>query len=112
LDAAAVLNLLEQVVPTTTPVPCENVDANVSWKERLWTAPAETRIGVRELAEALGRPRSWVYRRTGTKGNKAPLPHRKLDGELVFIVGEIRTWLAHHEVEITPSIYASAVREI
>ena len=77
--------------PTATPVPS-------SWRERLWTAPADTRLGVREVAEALGRPRSWVYRRTSEKSPKGPLPHKKLDGELVFVAGELRAWLRRVEV--------------
>ena len=68
-----------------------------TWREKIWTVPVETRLGVREVAEAIGRPRSWVYRRTGVKSPKAHLPHRKLDGELVFVAGELREWLRQHE---------------
>ena len=75
-----------------------------TWRERLWTAPGETRIGVKELSEALGRPRSWVYRRTAPNGERAPLPHRKLDGELVFVVEEIRSWVREHETEVAPLV--------
>lgn len=75
--------------------------AAATWKERLWIAPPETRIGVAELCEALGRPRSWVYRHTSPKAAKAAghgvLPHRKLDGELLFAVGEVRAWIQAHE---------------
>jgi hypothetical protein len=69
-----------------------------TWREKIWTVPVETRLGVREVAEAIGRPRSWVYRRTGGKSPKAQLPHRKLDGELVFVAGELREWLRQHEI--------------
>ncbi|MGQ0641208.1 MAG: hypothetical protein ACT4P6_10635 [Gemmatimonadaceae bacterium] len=41
--------------------------APVSWRERLWTCPPETRLGVAELAEALNRPKSWVHRHTSQK---------------------------------------------
>lgn len=67
-----------------------------SWRERLWTAPAACRIGRAELLEAVGRPKSWLYRRTKAKA-KDRIPHRKLDGELVFLVGEIREWLRARE---------------
>ncbi len=67
-----------------------------SWRVLLWTAPAETRIGREELCEAVGRPRSWLYRHTATKAEHR-IPHRKLDGELVFVVGEVRTWLREME---------------
>ncbi len=68
----------------------------LSWRERLWTVPAETRLGVHELSEALNRPRSWIYRRTGEKAEDR-IPHRKRGGELVFAAGEVRAWLRADE---------------
>lgn len=68
----------------------------VPWRILLWTAPGETRIGRRELLEAVGRPASWLYRHTGPAAEHR-IPHRKLDGELVFVVGEIRAWLRERE---------------
>ena len=69
--------------------------------KRIWTIPAETRLGVKELSEATGKPASWIYRHTSRKSGAALeldlLPHRKLDGGLVFIAGEIRAWLQAHE---------------
>src|ERR1700694_4495277 len=47
-----------------------------SWRTLLWTAPPECRIGREELLEAVGRPRSWVYRHTGAKAAHR-IPHRK-----------------------------------
>lgn len=78
-----------------------------TWRERLWTCPAETRLGVRELAKALGRPVSWVYRsvsayryeragdgrRKKVRRQDQPLPHERLDGELVFRAGRVRCWI-------------------
>jgi len=77
-------------VPVTEPVP-------LTWRERLWIVPPETRLGVLEVAEAIGRPRSWVYRHTSKRSEKAPRPLRRLDGELVFTAGEIRAWVEGHE---------------
>jgi hypothetical protein len=74
-----------------------------TWRERLVTAPAETRIGVTELAEAVGRTKSWVYRHTSAKSGAPILPHHKLDGELVFLVGEVRRWLAEQEEVVVPA---------
>lgn len=68
-----------------------------SWRERLWLAPEAMRIGVVELAEAVGRPKAWVYRHTSAKSGYAVLPHRKLDGALTFVVGEVRAWLHANE---------------
>ena len=70
----------------------------LTWRERLWLVPAETRLGVREVAEALGRSTSWLYRHTGPKCDSADLiPHRKLEGELVFTAGEVRAWVRDRE---------------
>ncbi len=66
------------------------------WTFLLWTADPETRIGRTELLEAVGRPASWLYRHTGPKA-KHRIPHRKLDGELIFVVGEVRRWLRDRE---------------
>jgi hypothetical protein len=99
VPAAALHDLLASLAnggPHPPPEPAAS--ATFTWRERLWTAPADTRLGVREVAEAIGRPKGWVYRRTSAKSGKAPLPHRKLDGELVFVAGELRTWLRRHEV--------------
>lgn len=74
----------------------ERLPSSPCWRERLWTADAECRIGRAELLEAVGRSKSWLYRHTHSKA-KAPIPHRKLDGELVFVVGEVRCWLREHE---------------
>lgn len=67
-----------------------------TWRALLWTIDPETRIGRDELLEAVGRPVSWLYRHTG-EAAKDRIPHRKLDGQLVFVVGEVRTWLRDHE---------------
>ena len=72
---------------TTPPLP---------WTLLLWTADSETRIGRAELLEAVGRSASWLYRHTGPKA-KHRIPHRTLDSELIFLVGEVRRWLRDHE---------------
>lgn len=78
-----------------------------TWRERLWTCPDETRLGVREIAEAVGRPPSWVYRavsphryeraKDGTRRKvrrlEQPLPCERLDGKLVFRAGRVRSWI-------------------
>ncbi len=84
-----------------------------TWRERLWTVPAETRLGVHELAEALSKPKSWIYRRTGPQST-ARLPHRKQGSELVFVTGEVRHWLRSHEdvIEAGPMESTSAERQL
>jgi hypothetical protein len=79
------------------------IDAQLSWREKLWLVPAETRVGANELCEALGRSKHWLYRHTGPSAENR-IPHRKLDGELVFAVGEVRTWIRENEhvIEAAP----------
>lgn len=70
--------------------------ADPGWRERLWTAPSEARVGVAELREALGVSESWIYQRTRSDADPR-LPHGKLAGSLVFRVGEVRAWIRDHE---------------
>jgi hypothetical protein len=101
LDALAECPGLESLDPSpslaapTRPTTVAPTEAE-SWRVLLWTAPAETRIGRAELLEAVGRPKSWLYRHTAAKAEH-PIPHRKFDGELVFLVGEVRAWLVAQE---------------
>lgn len=64
----------------------------VTWRERLWVAPDDTLMYVPDVAEALGRSKAFVYRRV-RPGDDEPIPHRKLDGELVFTVEGVRDWV-------------------
>ena len=87
----------------------------LDWRALLWLVPAETRIGVHELAEALGRSPSWIYRRTSTKAAEKIgcdlLPFRKLEGELQFVVGEVRSWIRDHEEVVTSAPMESTTGE-
>lgn len=89
IDAAEALSATE-----TGPAPPSPDTA--SWRSRLWTEPPERRIGVEEVAEALGRSTSWVYKNV-TPGAEGALPVRRFGGELVFLVGEVRAWLETNE---------------
>jgi hypothetical protein len=114
LDAREVARLLSDLIereggePGDHPSPAPAPEAPpFTWRERLWLVPAETRLGVPEVAEAVGRPKSWVYARThrfvgkGKHRRERPaaelIPHRKLDGALVFTAGEVRAWLRDRE---------------
>jgi|SRR5688572_27516838 len=89
LPAADVLSRLESEGSAVT----TSSSVAPTWRERFWTCPAETRLGVVELCEAIGRPKSWVHRHTSRKAGVSLIPHRKLDGALVFVAGEVRAWL-------------------
>ena len=95
LDATLIAEKLEGMVDAPVREP---VDAREpTWREKLWTVPPETRMGRDELLEAVGRSANWLYRHTSAKSECSRIPHRKLDGELVFVVGEVREWLCEHE---------------
>ena len=91
VPASEVLARLDtpELLPEPAPPP-------TTWRERLWTVPPETRIGRDELLEATGRKKAWLYAHTA----RGTIPHCKLDGELVFVVGEIREWLRQHEERV------------
>jgi predicted DNA-binding transcriptional regulator AlpA len=72
-------------------------EGSSSWRERLWTCPPDTRLRVPDLCEALGRPKSWVYRAVSTHRGVQRLPCSRLDGELVFEAAEVRQWLRRHQ---------------
>jgi len=98
LDARTIAGILTGLAPEDAePIPpTEPVSDPPTWREKLWTVPAETRLGVREVAEALGRPRSYVYSHTGPKASD-PLPHRRLDSAILFTAGELRAWIRDRE---------------
>lgn len=101
LTAADVLKLLEELDGKATGQPFIHTAPDRPtwpWSALLWAVPEETRIGVDQLSEAVGRPRSWIYKHSGREGTCARLPHCKMDGVLVFQVGEVRRWLVEHEV--------------
>ena len=114
LDAEAVAAWLAPLADAEPAEASAPVLVNVapSWKEKLWLCPAETRLDLAALCEALGRSRSWAYKLTSEKAaakalakaaeagaghEPSPLPCRRLDGELVFVAGEVRAWLRDRE---------------
>lgn len=111
-DAAVVFEQVASAAPRLRIEPGPEVDAtresHATWKERLWSAPADARIGRDELLEALGKSQSWLYALTSKKTPlEKRIPHRKtIDGELVFVVGEIRDWIISREVIMVPGSLA------
>lgn len=103
VPASSVVADLERVEPEAAePEPGSGQPVEVpetTWRQKLWTAPAECRIGVEELSEALGRSPSWIYARTQESADPR-LPHGKLSGSLVFRCGEVRAWLRDTEEDV------------
>ena len=103
LPARSVLEMLRDATPGEAPQ-AHTEQPLTTWRERLWTVPPETRLGVAELSEAIGRPKSWVYRHCSRASGYELLPHRKLDNELTFVASEIRDWLRAHESAVVAPI--------
>jgi hypothetical protein len=113
LDVQVVADVLNSAVDPEAGEPSHEVTTpsdSWTWRERLWTVPAETRLGVAEVAEALGRGRPFVYARTGAKAEK-PIPHRKLDGTLLFTAGELRAWIRDREAVLVAGRSESTASE-
>lgn len=112
IDAAALRAVLATIADARTPnvEPSPVVAPGATWSERLWVVAPETRLGVREAAEALGRPLSFVYRHTSAKAAGADrLPHKKFDGELLFVAGELREWIRAHEETVVQGAPSSTL---
>lgn len=96
VPAAEVARVLEAALEGDGPRAGEEHPPRVAevttWRERLWTVPEETMLGITELCEALDRSRDWCYRACSAKRER-PIPHAKLDGMSVFRAGQVRTWI-------------------
>jgi predicted DNA-binding transcriptional regulator AlpA len=105
LTVDAIRDLVAQIPGGPPLIAVEDTTHTMTWRERLWTVPQDTRIGSVELAQALGKSRSWVYHRTQVHSAHIPLPHRRIDnGQLEFVVREIRLWLTQVDVVCTPEL--------
>lgn len=73
--------------------------ASLTWREKLWTAPPETRLTMKETCEALNMSEPTV--RKHMTGEDA-LPFRRMplgkNHQVVFLVGEVRDWLNRFEI--------------
>ena len=96
VSTEALAEMLDVLDAEPAPEMAKDTSSPLPWTLLLWQADPETRIGRDELLEAIGRSESWLYRHTGPKA-KHRIPHRKLDGELIFLVGEVRRWLRDRE---------------
>jgi len=107
----------------TVPV-AERPPPACSWRERIWTVLGDTRLGVPEVCEVLGKSRDAVYRLTSEKlarqamatGHTDPrLPHRKgHDGSLVFVASELRQWIEAHEEQVVrpPALFNERLKAV
>ena len=103
IDVATLAEMLAELVeaePAERVPPAPADPAPATWRVRLWQVHPECRMDVDQVAEALGRSKSWVYKRTAPNGDGPRLPHRKLDGVLTFTAGELRAWVRDNEESV------------
>lgn len=96
--------MLRALVATTTPAiePSASPAATREWRERLHDVPDGTLLSVAELAQALGRPRSSIYRWAGPSAADR-IPSARVDGRLQFQAGDVRRWL-NRRVELARGV--------
>ena len=92
VDTRALLEIVN-ALPQELPAEARSIETPVV----TWQVPHQTRLRVPEVAEALGRPVSFVYRHTSTRSGYSTIPHRRLDGELVFVADDVREWIKCNE---------------
>lgn len=95
IPAASLAASLAELTDVPEPKPAPSAPVT-PWRVLLWTVDSSVRLGRDELLEGVGRPASWLYRHTGPKATDR-IPHRRVDGALVFLAGEVRAWLMAHE---------------
>ncbi len=55
-------------------------------------------LNIEQVAELLGVPKSFIYRRTA-RGHDDPIPHYRLGGHLRFKLEDIEEWIERHRSE-------------
>ena len=73
--------------------------------ERFWACPDAVRLDAADLARGLGVSKQTVHRRV-----KAGMPTRKIGGALVFVAGDVRTWLTSKEVVVNGALVPARPR--
>ena len=70
-------------------------------------------LNVEQVAEVLGVPKSFIYRRTA-RGHGDPIPHYRLGGHLRFKPDDVQEWIEshRHEPELhSPAALVAALRQ-
>ena len=67
-----------------------------------------TYLTVGQVADLLGVPKSFVYRRT-TRGHQDAIPCYRFGGHLRFLEDEVREWIALHRKETEPPVLPKLV---
>jgi excisionase family DNA binding protein len=70
-------------------------------------------LNIEQVAEILGVPKSFIYRRTA-RGHRDPIPHYRLGGHLRFKLDDIEQWMEAHRnnpEKEPPAALVAALRE-
>jgi excisionase family DNA binding protein len=70
-------------------------------------------LNIEQVADLLGVPKSFIYRRTA-RGHGDPIPHYRLGGHLRFKLDDIEEWIEGHRYEPeeqSPAALVAAIRE-
>lgn len=69
-------------------------------------------LNIEQVAEILGVPKSFIYRRTA-RGHDDPIPHYRIGGHLRFKLEDVESWIETHrnEPQPSPAVMVAAVRE-
>jgi excisionase family DNA binding protein len=65
-------------------------------------------LNIEQVAEILGVPKSFIYRRTA-RGHDDPIPHYRLGSHLRFKLDDVEEWIERHRNEPGPSSSAALV---
>lgn len=70
-------------------------------------------LNIEQVAEILGVPKSFIYRRTA-RGHTDPIPHYRIGGHLRFKLEDIGAWVETHrnEPQASSAAMVAAVREV
>lgn len=66
--------------------------------EQLELFPPRGYLNIDQVAELLGVPKSFIYRRTA-RGHDDPIPHYRLGGHLRFKLIDVEAWVEAHRSE-------------
>ncbi len=70
-------------------------------------------LNIEQVADILGLPKSFIYRRT-PRGHDDPIPHYRLAGHLRFKLDDVEEWIERHRNEPerdSPAALVAAIKE-
>jgi excisionase family DNA binding protein len=65
-------------------------------------------LSIDQVAEILGVPKSFIYRRTA-RGHDDPIPHYRLGGHVRFKLDDVEDWIEKHRNDPAPQSPAELI---